>query len=267
MNDSEVMILGARGSVPVSGRCFSKYGTATTCVLLRFAGQCIILDAGTGILRLPPDVLDQPNLSLFLSHVHLDHLCGFSMCPYVMTSGHTLDIYASPADGSDVRDVLDRLYSPPVWPVRPSQLPAVLRYHPLSDNVLLGSVSVSALDGVHPGGVKLLRISGAGKTIVFATDCTLTEELYPKALEFAADCDLLLCDGQLSAEEWKTRSGSGHNTWLAAAQFGCDSGAKSTRIIHHDPAHTDDVLDAAVSEISALNPNCRFARENETIEL
>ena len=265
MNDSELIILGARGSVPVSAPAFFRYGTATTCVVLRLAGQYIILDAGTGILRLPEDVLAQSALSLLLTHVHLDHLCGFSMCPYVMKSGNTLDIYASPADGSEIGALLNRLFAPPVWPVQPDQLAASLRYHALPDRLELGAVSVSALDGVHPGGVKLLRLSGAGKSVVFATDCTLTEEFYPKAVEFAGGCDLLLCDGQYSADEMKTRAGFGHNTWLTAARFGRDCRAGAVRIVHHDPTHDDAVLDRAGEEAAAVYPVCRIAREGEVI--
>ena len=43
---ASVMILGTRGSVPVSGGDFLRYGGATTCVLVRLAGQVIVLDAG-----------------------------------------------------------------------------------------------------------------------------------------------------------------------------------------------------------------------------
>ena len=58
MNSSYAIILGARGSVPVSAPEFSAYGGATTCVYLRLAEQSVILDAGTGILRLPEEALN-----------------------------------------------------------------------------------------------------------------------------------------------------------------------------------------------------------------
>ena len=265
MNEASVYILGARGSVPVSAPWFSSYGGATTCVLVRLSDRYFILDAGTGILRLPPDALAQPQLTLLLSHVHLDHLNGLSMCPYVMRRDRVLDIYGSPADGSSIGDVLHKLYSPPVWPVLPEDLAATLRFHPLPDTLTLGDVRVTTLDGVHPGGVKLVRLSGDGKSVVFATDCTLTAAFYPAAVEFAKGCDLLFCDGQYSEEEYRTRSGFGHNTWLTAARFGADCGAKQLRILHHDPSHTDAVLDAAEREAQGVNPNCRFAREGEEI--
>ena len=267
MNDTSVVILGARGSVPVSAPWYAAYGGATTCVLVRLAEQFIILDAGTGILRLPPDALAQQHLTLLLTHVHLDHLNGLSMCPFVMMKDRELDVYASPADGSEIGDVLRKLYCPPVWPVLPEALAASLRYHPLPDAFALGGVRVTTLDGVHPGGVKLIRLSAGGKSVVFATDCTLTEAFYPEAVRFAEGCDLLLCDGQYSAEEFRLRSGFGHNAWLTAAKLGADCGAKQMRVVHHDPSHNDAALDAAEREAQRVNPACRFAHEGEEISL
>ncbi len=267
MDKSSAMILGARGSVPISSSDFASYGGATTCILVRLGGQYIVLDAGTGILQLPPQVLAQPQLTLLLTHAHLDHLNGLSMCPYVMKRGNVLDIYANLSDGSDIGAVLRKLYSPPVWPVLPEQLPAELRYHILPDQMELGDITVTTIDGIHPGGVKLIRLQCGGKAVVFATDCTLSDELYTQVVDFAKDCDLLLCDGQYSAAEWTARSGYGHNTWHRAAQLGRDCGAGQICIIHHDPTHTDDILDAASKEVRTIHPACRFAHEGEVIAL
>ena len=123
------------------------------------------------------------------------------------------------------------------------------------------------MDGNHPGGVKLLRLTGEKKSVVFATDFTLTEGSYQKAVDFANGCDLLLCDGQYSSEEWKTKYGFGHNTWLSAARFGLDCHAAAVRIIHHDPTHSDDVLDSAEKKAAEIYPACRMAREGEVIAL
>ena len=267
MEASRVAILGARGSVPVSDPAFARYGGGTTCILVQLDGTDIILDAGTGILRLPTEVLARPSLSLLLTHAHLDHLIGFSMCSYVTQAGKTLDIYAAKQNGLPVSEVLEALYAPPVWPVRPSQLPADLVFHEVKPAFSVGAVSVQSMDGVHPGGVKLFRLSGGGKSIVFATDCTLTEALYPDVVAFAKGCDLLLCDGQYSDAEFAARSGFGHNTWKTAARLGADCGAAATRVIHHDPTHTDVFLDAAAEELHAFSGTCEFAREGEVIVL
>ena len=267
MNSSYAMILGVRGSVPVSTPEYSAYGGATTCIFLSLEGQPLILDAGTGILALPEEALKQPSLPLLLTHAHLDHLNGLAMCPYVMRQGKILDIYASLIDGSDIQTVLERIYAPPVWPVRPDQFAAALNYHPMQQEFRIGAVHVKTMDGVHPNGVKLLRLEGGGVSVVFATDCTLTESFFPHAVSFAGGCDLLLCDGQYSEEEWPTRSEYGHNMWKTAADLGKRCGAAKTLIIHHDPTHTDDVLDAAADALRAQYPTCGFAREGEVVLL
>ena len=71
MADS-VLILGARGSLPVSGRQFIKYGGATSSYLVTLCGQTVVLDGGTGLLNLPSTVLAAPELDLILSHPHAD---------------------------------------------------------------------------------------------------------------------------------------------------------------------------------------------------
>ncbi len=265
--DDFAIILGARGSIPVSGRDYSAYGGATTCVLLRLGGAAVLLDAGTGLLRLPDWVLEQRELPLLLTHPHLDHLLGLPMCSYLVRSGRRLDIYAAPRGGLDTEAQIRRLLSPPLWPIGPDKFPAALQFHSLEASMDLGGLHVDALEGCHPGGVSVLRISGGGRRVVLATDCTLTPRLLPALQAFSRDCDLLLIDGQYSPAEWESRSGYGHNTWDTAACFGRDCGARQIRILHHDPAHTDAFLDLAAQELHQIYPNCDFAHEGEVVQL
>ena len=259
--------MGARGSVPVSDPAFARYGGATTSVLVQMGDTDIVLDAGTGILHLPAEVLEKPALTLLLTHAHLDHLNGLMMCPYVMGKDKRLDIYAAKQNGMPMEDVLRKLYSPPVWPVTPDRLAAALTYHEITGDFSVGGVEVSSMEGVHPGGVRLFRLRRGGKSVVVATDFTLTDKTRGAVADFAKGCDLLLCDGQYSDAEWKERAGYGHNTWMAAARLGRDCGAKRTRIVHHDPTHNDAWLDAAAAELHATDPGCDFAREGEVISL
>lgn len=260
--DNTVTILGARGSMSVGGAEYLRYGGATTCVLVRLSGQAVVLDAGTGLMNLPPDVLDAPSLPLLLTHSHADHLLGLPLCPYVMRRGARLDIYAARRGGLDAETQVRRFLSPPLWPVGPDSFPADIRFHDLPADFHLGGIRVASMEGAHPAGVSLLRLEGGGESVVLLTDCTLTAALRPAVLDFARDCSLLLCDGQYSDDEWPARAGFGHNTWRAAADFARECRARETRIVHHDPFHTDAALDAASAEIGTP-----FAREGEVIVL
>ena len=265
---ASVAILGARGSVPVSGEDFLRYGGDTTCVLVRLAGQAVILDAGTGLMNLPPLLEEgERRIPLLLSHPHADHLLGLPMCPLLFRSDFQMDIYAAGRNGRDAEAQVGALMSPPLWPIGPERLAAPLTFHELSPHLELGAVTVDAMGGVHPGGVSLLRLAGGGRRVVFATDCTITDALLPGLTAFARDCDLLLCDGQYSDAEWPARAGFGHSTWTAAARLGRDCGAKQVRVIHHDPFRTDALLDGAAEELHRIHPNCDFARSGEEVLL
>jgi len=262
-----VTILGARGSVPVSGAQFSRYGGATTCALFEADGDAVVLDAGSGLLFLPPEAMERPSLPLLLSHPHADHLLGLPMCPYVMLPGRRLDVYAAERGGLDARAQAGRLLSPPLWPVGTEALPAEIRFHALPRALRLGAVGVDVLEGEHPGGVSVFRLEADGKSVVFATDVTLGEAFAARLAAFARDCDLLLCDGQYTDEEWARFPGFGHSSWNAAANLARECGAKRLRIIHHAPFRTDGELDAAAAALRETDPNFDFAREGERISL
>ena len=266
MND-RIVFLGTRGSIPVSGPGFIKYGGATTCVLATLAGQDILLDAGSGLMALPREQMVAPALPILLSHLHIDHILGVSMSPFFMREGKRVDLYGAARDGADLHTAFSRLLSRPLWPVGPDDMAADVVFHPLSDDLTIGPVRVEYMEGAHPGGVTLYKLIGGGKTVVFATDCTLTEDQLPKVPEFARDCDLLLCDGQFSDAEWAQRARFGHNTWTAVARLAAACGAKQARAIHHDITHTDDILDAAEAEVRAICPVCGIAVQGEEILL
>lgn len=265
---SSVLILGARGSVPVSRQESLNYGGETLCIFIRLADQPVILDAGTGMLNLP-SVLNkhETDLPILLSHPHADHLLGLPMSPVLFDPQKKIRIYGATRNGLSVKEQVHALMSPPLWPVSPEQLGAAVTFLPTESSFNLGTIHVDTLEGIHPGGVTLFRLTGDGKTVIYMTDCTLTDSFFPKAVEFARDCDLLLCDGQYSEAEWAERSHFGHSTWTAAAQLAAAAHAKQARIIHHDPFRTDAELDAAAKDLTNIHPACAFARAGEEISI
>lgn len=262
-----ITVLGTRGSLPVSGKDFLRFGGATTCFLVRMDGELILLDAGTGMARIPKDVLSAPQISLLLSHPHVDHMQGIPMCPYLSQKTANLSVYAAEHGGLNTESQILAFFSPPLWPINPTMMPGKSIFHDMKEAFRIGDVLVEFMEGVHPGGVSLFKLTGSRKTLVFATDCTLTDELRPKLQEFAEGCDVLMIDGQYSDDEWKGRETYGHTRWTEAARFGQDCHAACIKIIHHDPNHTDDDLDAAESEAKAVCRQCSFAREGEIIPL
>ena len=162
-----VTFLGTRGSMASVGDEYIRYGGNTTCILLQLAGETILLDAGTGIMNFPvPSGDGQRRIPLLLSHPHADHIVGLPLSPLVMDPGIQIDLYSKSRDGLDTHAQIERLVSPPLWPVRMEELPAKVNYHELPDHMQLGAVTVDITEGCHPGGVSLMRLSGNGHCIV-----------------------------------------------------------------------------------------------------
>jgi hypothetical protein len=61
--------------------------------------------------------------------------------------------------------------------------------------------------------------------------------------KLAVESDLLIHDAQFTEDEYRTRVGWGHSSLAHAFEFAALTGVKSFVPFHHDPSHTDDVLD------------------------
>jgi ribonuclease BN (tRNA processing enzyme) len=268
--NNSATLLGTRGSVPVSGAQYEKYGGATLCVFLRLGGSPLIIDCGTGLFSLAQCLApDEKALTALLSHAHADHILGLAMAPIMFDAALSLDIHAAARAGETAQEQLARFFSPPLWPVGISALPAKTSFHELCPGELPGGISADFTEGSHPGGVSVMRVSGGGKTVVYCSDCSLDEQYFTRIKEFAASCDLLLCDGQFTREEQAAHPGFGHSSWQTAARLAEESGAKKLRIIHHAPFRSDAELDEMQASLKSICPGLdySFGRDGEEIDL
>mgnify|MGYP000016469442 CR=1 FL=1 len=74
-----IRVWGSRGSIPVSGREYLRYGGDTTCLEIRTKSDDIfIVDAGTGIRRLGNLLIEDQHYTyhFLITHGHWDHLMG-----------------------------------------------------------------------------------------------------------------------------------------------------------------------------------------------
>lgn len=263
----KVTIAGSRGSIPVSSEAYRRYGGATCCVLVQHPGGNLILDGGTGLMNLGDRLKGTNSVSLLLSHPHFDHMAGICLFPEAFRRDFHIDVYGADRLGLSVREQLEVLMAPPLWPVGPEQLPAEFSFFSTVRHFTAEGMEIETMEGNHPGGVSVFRLTIGEKRIVYMTDCTITEENREMLLEFSRGCDLLLCDGQYSDGEWPARSAFGHNPWSETARFARRCGAKNARILHHDPMHTDEILDTANTQVSTIYPACTLAFDGEEISL
>ena len=258
-----VKVLGTRGSVPVSGADYAVFGGSTSCYLVEAGDERIILDAGSGLVHAPK--LDTHDLVILLSHSHMDHLMGLGLYARMSLPGATTRLLLPARDDRAAQEVIERMYSPPLWPLGLTDYCGDLRIGAMPQFLRIGKVTIQAEQGSHPGGCVLLKVCFAGKALVYATDFEHGEEASSRLAEFCRGADALLYDGQYSDEEYESHRGFGHSTPSEGVSIMERAGIKRLVIVHHDPQSTDSVLIARERALGRCDVH--FAREGEVIEL
>ena len=258
-----ITVLGTRGSMAVSGPRYHLYGGATSCYHVQAGEENLFLDAGSGLIQAPTRFSRTP--VILLTHLHLDHLLGLGMYPRLSMRGEETRILFPVAPGQDPRQVLERLYSPPFWPLSLAGYAGNVRFEPLTFPLTVGEVVVEGIPGNHPGDSWILKLSWQGKSLVYATDYEYEPASFAALTELARGADLLMYDGQYTAEEAETKRGFGHSTEELGLALMKAGNVKRLLLVHHDPQSTDDVLKAR--EASLPDERAGYAKAGEVIEL
>jgi phosphoribosyl 1,2-cyclic phosphodiesterase len=251
-----------------------NFGGNTACVEVRGPnGEIVIFDAGSGIRELGEALVKEANRSplsihLFLSHFHWDHIQGLPFFPPIYNPANSITIYSS-HHSAPLREALSGLMSPPYFPVRFDSLPARIELVELKANTLVvGPLCVNAFPVNHPQGACGYRVVCSGATLLYVPDREHgIPELDLLIREQAHGADVLIHDSQYTPEEYEQRKGWGHSTWLETVRVAQDAGAKRLVLFHHDPSHSDSMIDEITGKARLLFPNTWAAKEGWTIEI
>jgi phosphoribosyl 1,2-cyclic phosphodiesterase len=254
-----VVICGGRGSTPAPGEPFSRYGGHTSCVAVAHDGETptLLLDAGTGIRHVRSVIGDTAfDGSILLGHLHWDHTQGVPFFTPGDQPRSRVDVYV-PAQG-DPLELLRRVMSPPHFPITPEELQGKWDFQSLeAGEHTIERFSVLALDVPHKGGRTFgYRIADGRSAIAYISDHAPTAlgpgpdglgELHPAAMRLASEVDLLIHDAQYTDDELPARVEYGHSAIGYAMRLALAARAKHLLLFHHDPARTDDEVDAIVA--------------------
>ncbi len=268
-------ILGARGSIPVSGRQYDIYGGASSCFLIETDEYAIFLDAGTGIIN-SHKILKEKEIFILLTHTHLDHIMGLPFFRELVDPGRKITIYGQHKNGIGIREQMDGAFAKPYWPLLIEEYPADVSYEKWEDKLTLkckdgAELVIDSHEIRHPGGALAFRVSMKDRKIVLLTDYEHgeTEDTGSFAdidvIEFSKGADLILYDAQFIPSEYPFKKSFGHSTYVEGIKLMEASGSKSLRLIHHDPHHTDEFLSHLEKEIG--REDVRLARQGEELEI
>jgi len=252
-----ITFCGVRGSTPAPGVSFTRYGGSTSCVALAHPGEppSLLLDAGTGIQNVTPLLGDAPfDGSVLLGHLHWDHTHGMPFFGGGAAPGSRVAVYL-PEQGGTAESVLERCFSPPHFPITPSQLGSGWSF----DNLDAGThgiegFAVLARDIPHKGGRTFgFRVEGEGGSLAYLSDHSPTSigpgpdgqgERHETILELVDGVDLMIHDAQHLAAQFPGVAFLGHASVEYGVEVAREAGVRTLALYHHAPTRTDDDIDA-----------------------
>lgn len=239
---------GSRGSIPVSGKEYIKYGGDTTCLEIRTrSGDLIIVDAGTGIRRLGNELIRENRqvFNFIFTHAHWDHLMGFPFFKPLYSRNCTIRMHRCPFPSRFVEKMLSRVMDPPNFPVRYSDIKAEIIYEKSCPiHFQIGSVTIFPIPLSHPNKGNGYKFVEDEKTFIFLTDNELGY-VHPGGLGFSdylkncQDADLLIHDAEYTPEEYKSTIEWGHSVYTDALELGFQANVKKLGLFHLNQERTD----------------------------
>ncbi len=264
-------ILGCRGTIPVSGKHFTKYGGNTSSIYVPLDNEsCVILDCGTGITALnSPEYSSIKVYNIFFSHLHWDHIIGLPILRAMYNPKSTINIFVEKKDiFENPSDFLKELFRPPFFPVSYNNLKADISLNFVEQNKCydFGNLKITSINGNHPDGSLIYKISRNGYSAIYATDYEHLEESDNLLIDFAKDSDYLLYDTTYLPDDYEgsfdgtPKQGWGHSTYKDAIRIAKAANVKNIILFHHNPDYTDTMLDEMyeLSKMEFENTICAF---------
>lgn len=252
---------GSRGSTPVSGTRYMRYGGDTSCIEIRSKSQdIIIVDSGTGIRRLGNSLVKENCLKchLLFTHAHWDHLMGLPSFKLLYSKDTELIIHQIPFQSESVEKMLSMVMAPPYFPIGCSGIPAMINYVKTGNEPFnIGSITVVPIPINHPNGGSGYKFIENGKSLVFITDNELGC-IHPSGLPFEAylnfckGADVLIHDAEFTPEEYRNTMGWGHSSYKDVLKLAISAEVKELGLFHFNHERTDRQIDAVLSECKKI---------------
>ena len=272
-NTLSVKFWGTRGSIPVSGPEFSRYGGNTISIEIRCGDEVLFFDAGSGI---PPAGMALKaegvrRVDLFFSHCHYDHIIGVPYFKPLYDHDCAIKIWSGHLAGKmTTGEMLCEFMRPPWFPVDPRICRAHLGYGDFRAGDVLEprrGITVRTGNLNHPGGAIGYRVEWRGRSVAFITDTEhVPGTLDPEVMRLIENVDLFIYDCCYTDEEMELFRGFGHSTWQQAIRLARAANAKDIAFIHHAPWRTDAELETIDRLAAAEFPNSFSARDGQVLE-
>jgi phosphoribosyl 1,2-cyclic phosphodiesterase len=275
-----VRIWGCRGSYPVSGADFVRYGGNTSCIEVWEGDTLIVLDAGTGMRPLghalcaPDAPRKTKRLHVLITHTHWDHIIGFPYFQPVHDAGTEITTYGLRRSERSFETTLTNSLGKPLFPVPLASSEARIAFQEIDfyETFDIGpDVQVTTARLNHPYRAVGYRIASPNGCLAYITDTAPFDQILfgdeqvswsskertldplskqtldrmrQGVLDLAAGADWVIYDTHFKPEEYAKRPHWGHSTPDHAIGIAHKAGAQMVVLFHHDPHRTDKQVDA-----------------------
>ena len=271
----QITFWGVRGSYPVPGAATVRYGGQTSCVEVRSdSGDCIIVDAGTGMRalgnKLAGEAAGRPGqYHVLLSHVHWDHIQGLPFFSPAYVPGTRISVYALLTAADELNQVIGGITRHEFFPMPLEAVPAQFDFHQVEPGVdfVVGSFHVTPIALNHPFGSVGYRIDADGSSVAYVADTAPFDKVLHKQHFLAGPeplssddtvalgamraallarlkgVDTVIYDTHFLPEEYARFPHYGHSTPDQALDICVEAGVRRLVLYHHAPGHTDEQMD------------------------
>ena len=270
----QITFWGVRGSYPVPGAATVRYGGQTSCVEARSAkGECVIVDAGTGMRALGNKLLREAmgpqQYNVLLSHVHWDHIQGLPFFSPAYVPGTRIAIHALLTAADELQQVIGGITRHEFFPMPLEAVPASFDYHQVEPGVEfdLGGFHITPIALNHPFGSVGYRLDCDGSSWAYVSDTAPFDRVLHKQHFLAGPeplsdhdktslggmrealvarlkgVDTVVYDTHFLPEEYARFPHYGHSTPDQAIEICREAGARRLVLYHHAPSHGDDQMD------------------------
>ena len=273
---------GVRGSYPVADKQVARFGGNTSSILVQCEENIIVLDAGTGIIKIGNQLeamgVPEKRVDIFLTHLHLDHIQGLPFFTPLFDDRYEINLYCPDLEDIQVEDVIYSFFNDPVSPISNNGIKAKFKINKLrlfrNNTVAIGEkVTVDyQKEDSHPlSGVLLYKLTVNSHSLVYATDVESPTGFTDDVRKFVRDCTILIHDSQYFNSDYfdprASKQGFGHSTYSMAVENALKCGVEKLFLFHYHPDYPDFKLIKMLKKARKGFKQTFLAREHQKISL
>ena len=219
------------------------------------SGASIVIDAGSGLMQFEkelygrgPDMPEKPKLDVLISHLHFDHIIGFSVLDLFWAKDSDVRVYTCSRDERPLKEQLFGAFRPPYWPSSLADASGA-QCIPVESAVpfRIEHFTVTPFAANHPDKTLSFHISDGERSIVHLLDnetANMPEKTYKKLMELCSEADLVVFDSAYSAEDYPKMVGWGHSTVEHGVKLAMECKPKRMMFSHYSQQYSDKEIDS-----------------------